>query len=626
MAGLLRHPLLPLLPLLPRHKTFIIAYIVYLAQYLSRAAPGVVYPLLLGERLVTEQQLGNMQAISYLCYATVKLVSGPVLDRRGGAGHVGLLVSGLGGAVGTALFALSLRAHAPIAIVALAFSASRAALALSWGAVVSIIAQWYPRSESGRAVTAMSTAWLVGDALVRVVLGAALSANMGWLGVLLGSAIITSVFAVAGAAVLRGHPDQPPDSVSAGPSKTTTTTTTTTPTTSPASMVTEQQSEGEGEGEGESEQDDVEGATVAERSTVIAGLADSIEMVELGSSSNTSSPSQSPSSLAHTQDETPAPVVSLSAGMNIDRVSIIVQRSRRALKHWFTVIGALLGSKLALLLAAIHTGLTLGRETFREWGPVLVVKMIVSDPSQEANKRVVEQAALVSGAFPIAGGVAAIVLGLLLDLPRFHTKRSGLWLFVLWTSAAIPALLFLGLRILLVNSSPPALPLVALLLAIAGSSINGPYAATSVFAVHLGGRLASSSIASLNDFAGYISEIAFSLVLPSLGGVHPRWGYVHIAIACSTALAVLAASGMALLWKEPRGGASSTATDSVTTTTNNKHKQQRRRGPRLKLSLPSHAPPLTHPSLSSTSTSTSSSSNILQPDDKDTEGQTERLL
>lgn len=170
------------------------------------------------------------------------------------------------------------------------------------------------------------------------------------------------------------------------------------------------------------------------------------------------------------------------------------------------------------IICAMSLGLTLIRETFRDWTPVYLSEAAEARPGI---------AALGSMVFPLSGGFSALFAGYVTDRIA-HGRRGVVMLaFLVPLAAALTTLCWLSSR-----EQPPGLLLPLLLISVVGMAMTGPYSfLTGVFSLDLGGKQGSASAAGLVDSAGYF------------GGMLAGWGVGKIAqdVGWGAVFAVLAA-------------------------------------------------------------------------------------
>jgi OPA family glycerol-3-phosphate transporter-like MFS transporter len=180
----------------------------------------------------------------------------------------------------------------------------------------------------------------------------------------------------------------------------------------------------------------------------------------------------------------------------------------------------LLESPVFWSICGINFGLTLVREAFNGWSPV-ILKDVAGLPSGRAG--------MASLVFPLAGGIAAIVAGLLSDRLR---GRHGL--------VAVPSL-FLATACLyemgVINIAGKPWTAMALI-AITSFFLIGPYTyLTGVMALDLGGKRGSSTAAGLIDGAGYLGAIASGSGVAWIAKRYEWYGvFKMLALACGLTL------------------------------------------------------------------------------------------
>ena len=151
----------------------------------------------------------------------------------------------------------------------------------------------------------------------------------------------------------------------------------------------------------------------------------------------------------------------------------------------------LLRSPVFWSICGINFGLTLVRESFNNWSAVFL-KDVAGLTSGVAG--------IASLAFPLAGGISAVVAGLLSD--RLHGRHGRV---------VVPSLVLLigslyAMRVIDVTGRPWA---AMGLIAITSFFLIGPYSYLSgVMALDLGGKRGSSTASGLIDGAGYLGAIA----------------------------------------------------------------------------------------------------------------------
>jgi OPA family glycerol-3-phosphate transporter-like MFS transporter len=195
------------------------------------------------------------------------------------------------------------------------------------------------------------------------------------------------------------------------------------------------------------------------------------------------------------------------------------------------VLGTLFANPVFWSMCGVNLGLTLLRETFNTWNPILL---------NEVAGLGAGTAGLASFLFPAVGGVAAIVAGRLAERPGSSPAR-----------VAVPFLVLLVVMLLLLATVPlegrPALTLT--LLSGTAFFLIGPYSfMTGVMAIDLGGRAGSATVAGLVDGAGYLGGILAGI---GVGGLAQEygWGTAFGSLAAVSAVSV----GLAVLQRRLHG-------------------------------------------------------------------------
>ncbi len=192
------------------------------------------------------------------------------------------------------------------------------------------------------------------------------------------------------------------------------------------------------------------------------------------------------------------------------------------------VLATVVANRVFWLMCAVNFGLTLLRETFNTWSPVVL---------NEVGGLEEGAAAVTSLVFPAAGGVAAIVAGRLTDRAGSSPARIAIPFTVLLV-VSLAALAWVPLQ--------GQGALTALLLITTAFFLLGPYSFMSgVMAIRLGGKVGCSTVSGLCDAAGYC------------GGMVAGWGIGELAQAhgWTVAFGFLAGVGLvtlALVWAQHR--------------------------------------------------------------------------
>jgi MFS transporter, OPA family, glycerol-3-phosphate transporter len=179
----------------------------------------------------------------------------------------------------------------------------------------------------------------------------------------------------------------------------------------------------------------------------------------------------------------------------------------------------LLESPVFWSICGINFGLTLIREAFNNWTATFLNEVGMSPGD----------AGIASLSFPLAGGISAIVAGLLSD--RLHGRHGRV---------VVPSLVFATASLYLMGIVPfDGRPRAAIaLISVTSFFLIGPYTYLSgVMALDLGGKRGSSTAAGLLDGAGYLGAIASGQGVAWIA-VKYEWGaaFKTLALACGLTL------------------------------------------------------------------------------------------
>lgn len=171
----------------------------YVGIYLCRKNLSVAMPLLQADFHASKAQVGTVASLGTLAYAAGKVVNGPVVDAIGG--RRGFLVS----IVLVALFG-ALGALAPgLGLLALAYGVSRFAGAAGWGGMLKLVPSWFPPQRSGTVVGILSSSYVIGGALATLLARQIVSVGGGWRAVMgIPSVLALGIAAIAWAVVRPG--------------------------------------------------------------------------------------------------------------------------------------------------------------------------------------------------------------------------------------------------------------------------------------------------------------------------------------------------------------------------------------------------------------------------------------
>lgn len=192
------------------------------------------------------------------------------------------------------------------------------------------------------------------------------------------------------------------------------------------------------------------------------------------------------------------------------------------------LLAPLLTSPAFWVCGGLNFGLTLIRETFREWQPTFLHEVTGLDAGWSAVAGML---------FPLTGGLAALVAGWAAD--RCGGRRERVMLPAL--AALVLALAALALR------SFDGRPVAALLVtSVVSFCLLAPYTLLSgVLAMDLGGKVGSATAAGLIDGLGYLGGMAAGVGVGSLAERH-GWSAAFGALGVVAAVTLAAATAHAV--------------------------------------------------------------------------------
>jgi sugar phosphate permease len=146
----------------------------YIGIYLCRKNLAVAVPMLQQSFGATRAQIGMVASVGTLTYAAGKVINGPLVDRIGG--RRGFLVSlaavalfGAAGALAPGLWALTL-----------IYGLNRFAGSAAWGAMVKLVPSWFGPARTGTAVAFLSLSYVAGGALATLFARQVVASGGGW--------------------------------------------------------------------------------------------------------------------------------------------------------------------------------------------------------------------------------------------------------------------------------------------------------------------------------------------------------------------------------------------------------------------------------------------------------------
>jgi sugar phosphate permease len=172
----------------------------YVGIYLCRKNLTVATPMLQTAFGATKAEVGTVASIGTLAYAAGKVVNGPLVDAVGG--RRGFLVAIVLVAIFGALGALM----PGITLLAITYGLSRFAGAAGWGGMLKLVPTWFPPQRSGTVVGVLSLSYVLGGVLATLLARQIVSLGGSWRAVMGLPSILTLGIAVLAAAFVRAGP------------------------------------------------------------------------------------------------------------------------------------------------------------------------------------------------------------------------------------------------------------------------------------------------------------------------------------------------------------------------------------------------------------------------------------
>ncbi len=189
------------------------------------------------------------------------------------------------------------------------------------------------------------------------------------------------------------------------------------------------------------------------------------------------------------------------------------------------ILKPLLGSFAFWLVCLLSLGTTLVRETFNTWTPTYFNQAVGFSKADAAS---------LSALFPLFGGFAVLLAGVLSDRIGRSGRASIMFYGLLLTSAALTAL---GL---LHNGAAKAIPVA--LIALIGFLVIGPYSyLAGAIALDFGGREGSATASGLIDGIGYLGGGVLAGDTMARLSVGFGWQGAFLSLAAVAALSSVAA-------------------------------------------------------------------------------------
>lgn len=180
-------------------------FVGYAGYYVCRSNLSVVSPLLLkdfGGQGISKVDLGNIASLGVLLYAVGKVSNGLLADFLGGRL---LFVLGMVLSVAcTVLFGLG----SSLPLFTVVWAINRYAQSMGWGALIKLVARWYPVSVHATIMGVLAVSYLLGDAVARFYLGFFIRQGVDWRGVFHIAAGTLGVIAFVSFFTLRGSPQE----------------------------------------------------------------------------------------------------------------------------------------------------------------------------------------------------------------------------------------------------------------------------------------------------------------------------------------------------------------------------------------------------------------------------------
>jgi len=187
-------------PRLARWQTItgITLFVGYTGYYVCRSNLSVAAPLLKQDGW-TKEDLGSIVSFGIVMYAIGKIVNGILADFLGGRR---LFLAGmLGSILATAIFGFSgsvFASASSLAVFTAIWACNRFVQSMGWVALVKTAACWFPLGRQATIMGVLSMSFLLGDAGVRLYLGALIKNGMDWQSVFFVSAgTLSVIFCIA---------------------------------------------------------------------------------------------------------------------------------------------------------------------------------------------------------------------------------------------------------------------------------------------------------------------------------------------------------------------------------------------------------------------------------------------
>jgi OPA family glycerol-3-phosphate transporter-like MFS transporter len=208
---------------LKRWQTITVAMLFtgYAGYYVCRSNLSVVTPLLIeeyGSSGLTKEHIGDVASFGVLFYAVGKFFNGIATEYVGGKA---IFLFGIFASVAcTILLAFSplfnerfsdiaASLGLPVSILlpfVVLWSANRFMQSMGWGGLVQISSRWFSHNRLATVMGILTMSYLLGDAAVRLYLGAIIKLGVGWRGVYLIAAGTLGFIGLVGLFTLKNRP------------------------------------------------------------------------------------------------------------------------------------------------------------------------------------------------------------------------------------------------------------------------------------------------------------------------------------------------------------------------------------------------------------------------------------
>ncbi len=172
----------------------------YVGIYLCRKNLSVAMPMLQEHFHATKAEVGGVASFGTLAYAAGKVINGPIVDALGG--RLGFLIS----IVVVAIFG-AVGAFAPsLTLLAFAYGVNRFAGAAGWGGMLKLVPSWFPLSRAGTVVGVLSLSYVLGGVLATLLARQIVGYGGSWRAVMGLPSVVTIVIAIACAIFVNPGP------------------------------------------------------------------------------------------------------------------------------------------------------------------------------------------------------------------------------------------------------------------------------------------------------------------------------------------------------------------------------------------------------------------------------------